>query len=85
MGTLLSKLSTLDTTSLPYLTAPWFLIGISLTAQLGDLLESWAKRTLNAKDSGSIIPGHGGILDRLDSVMPVMYFTGICALLLSQG
>jgi phosphatidate cytidylyltransferase len=47
------------------------LIGVS--AQLGDLTESKLKRTVGVKEAGSIIPGHGGILDRLDSVV----FTGV--------
>jgi len=54
---------------------------LAVFAQLGDLYESWLKRMAGVKDSGNILPGHGGVMDRLDGLVPVAPIAAFLVLL----
>ena len=58
----------------------FFCLIISLSCQIGDLIVSYFKRLRNVKDTGNILPGHGGLLDRIDGIIfaiPVVYILKI--------
>jgi phosphatidate cytidylyltransferase len=70
-------------------TPPWGAIPVAavlgVVAQGGDLLESFVKRRLEVKDSGHLIPGHGGLFDRLDALLAATPVAALLALILGRG
>jgi phosphatidate cytidylyltransferase len=64
-GAVIAKLGHLSTRTL------WIAPLLAVVAQIGDLVESGMKRHVGVKDSGKILPGHGGLLDRIDGMLPV--------------
>ncbi len=81
---LATQLQARDFVFLSYPDEPWYWLVlaaiVNVAAQIGDLAESALKRSVGMKDSGSLLPGHGGVLDRIDALLlaaPVLWYAQV--------
>ncbi|RYJ03821.1 MAG: hypothetical protein EON47_02670 [Acetobacteraceae bacterium] len=75
----------METATVPFLRVALVAATLGLLAQVGDLFESWIKRRFHVKDSSSLIPGHGGLLDRLDGVLSAAPAAALLGVALGPG
>ncbi|MBW3098497.1 phosphatidate cytidylyltransferase [Pseudohoeflea sp. DP4N28-3] len=66
-------------------TLPLVALILSIASQIGDLFESWVKRRFGAKDSSRLIPGHGGVMDRVDGLVFAVFAAFILTMLMPSA
>lgn len=79
-GRILAAAPDAQITAVETVASPMAIVGLGLciavVAQIGDFFQSWMKRSAGVKDSGKLLPGHGGLFDRVDGLMAVLVLFG---------